>query len=665
MSVSWNEVKFAGGLRGSSFFVLFGLLGCSGEDESEPPPQPSQPVGCAPGEATRADGSCRPAGILPEECAEGFVHQGDECIAPAPACGPGQMALVDEAACREVAPCPEGTWGDIPVDNATVFVDASFQGTSTGTSSAPYALIQDAVDAAAPGAIVAIAEGAYLESITLFEPVRLWGRCPALVSIVGQSTMALRVNAAAAGSEVRDLAITGAGVGLVAAGADGVVADRLWVHDTSAPGIDVEETGTPVVLTVTRSLIERTAIAGAAALGGRLVFERGVVRDLISASGAGIYAHTGNFSQAPGAIEVRGALVERVKGYGVYVDASSAIIEGSLVRDIFPQSSDGLFGRGVDAENGADVSVRASRIERTADELVFLNGSHAAIETTVVAEVIDSTSSSVAGRGVNVQAQPETGARGSVSLRASVVHHSREFGVFLGASDGDMESTVVRDVLPRSDGLFGRGIAVQAEEASPGTPTFSVRDSVVEHCHEVAIMASGAELVIDHSAVRDIWPAPANQRLGRGIAVQFDPDSMGPSHVEVVRSIVERTIEGGIYVAGSSVKVMDSEVKDTAPEAVQGIYGDGIAVLSYLLPASAEVQNALIAGNARAGISAFGATVSVGGTTLECNAIALDGEIFEMREFSFNNSGGNRCGCGDARAECQVLSSNLTPPDAL
>ena len=46
------------------------------------------------------------------------------------------------------------------------------------------------MDAAAPGAIVAIAEGTYAGDLVVGgKAVRLWGRCPSLVSIEGVDTV--------------------------------------------------------------------------------------------------------------------------------------------------------------------------------------------------------------------------------------------------------------------------------------------------------------------------------------------------------------------------------------------------------------------------------------------------------------------------------------------
>jgi len=77
---------------------------------------------CPPGELALDDGTCQPAGVPPSACGAGFVpdgNQGCEPILPAAPCPEGKMATPGETACHEVAFCGHGTWGSIPVDADT------------------------------------------------------------------------------------------------------------------------------------------------------------------------------------------------------------------------------------------------------------------------------------------------------------------------------------------------------------------------------------------------------------------------------------------------------------------------------------------------------------------------------------------------------------------
>jgi hypothetical protein len=82
-----------------------------------------------------------------------------------------------------------------------------------------------------------------------------------------------------------------------------------------------------------------------------------------------------------------------------------------------------------------------------------------------------------------------------------------------------------------------------------------------------------------------------------------------------------------------------------------------------VVPASATLTHMLVEQHARAGISNFGASVSLGASDSVCNTIHLNGEIF-LTPYTFQNLGGNRCGCPEAILDaCAVQTSGLVPPD--
>jgi Protein of unknown function (DUF1565) len=223
--------------RGWMFSVPFSLpalISCGsdapGKGDGEPPGRVACTVGelslpdgscqstglppdmaCPPGERALSDGSCQPAGVPPEACAAGRFDPdgrgGCAPILPIDACPLGQMAVPGERACREVSPCGEGPWGDIPVEATTELVDQGYAGSdSDGSRERPWKTVREGIQAASPGAIVAVAEGRYTEDVVVFDkPVRLWGRCPALTEVVGAGFQRSAITLAserASGSEV-------------------------------------------------------------------------------------------------------------------------------------------------------------------------------------------------------------------------------------------------------------------------------------------------------------------------------------------------------------------------------------------------------------------------------------------------------------------------------
>jgi hypothetical protein len=88
------------------------------------------------------------------------------------------------------------------------------------------------------------------------------------------------------------------------------------------------------------------------------------------------------------------------------------------------------------------------------------------------------------------------------------------------------------------------------------------------------------------------------------------------------------------------------------------LFGDGVVFLG----GSGIVHGSLINDSDRAGISAFGAAVGVGSTTIGCSAFDLNSEIFEGVPAQFEDLGGNECGCPLPGGSCAAVSSSLTPP---
>src|SRR5262249_45120252 len=143
--------------------------------------------------------------------------------------------------------------------------------------------IQQGVNAAAPGATIAAAAGTYAEDVFIDnKPVKLWGRCPSLVSVVGDSAKKGAVTIYFPGankSEVHHLAVTGQSGGILVLGANDVVVSGVWIHDTGEEGIRLDDSSGPASLSVTGSLVEGAHNYGMGFLGTDATIEESVVRD--------------------------------------------------------------------------------------------------------------------------------------------------------------------------------------------------------------------------------------------------------------------------------------------------------------------------------------------------------------------------------------------------
>ncbi|MBW2456415.1 MAG: right-handed parallel beta-helix repeat-containing protein, partial [Deltaproteobacteria bacterium] len=468
--------------------LVFGSLSCGGESSpqggggtggQELCPAPNrlledgtclppgvQDNGCPAGELGLEDGSCQPAGGPAELCADGFepLEQGCEPILPPEPCEPGLMAVPGDTACREVAPCGQGQWGDIPIDGTTEHVDGAYAGgSSDGTADHPWTTISEAITAAAPGALVAIAAGSYAEGLDIAgKPVTLWGVCPAEVEVVGSATAmaAVVIRAGADGTEVRSLAIRGDAVGLALSGSQSVVLDRLWMHDNASRGVVVEETLGPTTVTLSGVLLEQNHEVGVYVVGSDATIEGTVVRNTLPRASDQTAGRGINIQHAPntaerGSVTLHASLLEQNRDAGVYVSGSDAIIEGTVVRNTMPQASNQGGGQGIRIVHGpntaqrASVTLRASQLEQNHYVGVYVSSSDATIESTTVRSTMPRASDQLGGNGISSMLDPDTAGRASVTLHASLLEQNHEVGLVVFASDATIEGTVVRNTLPR------------------------------------------------------------------------------------------------------------------------------------------------------------------------------------------------------------------------
>jgi hypothetical protein len=501
-------------------------IGCGSSSSNDGPADDAQPdvgsdaevapTGCAAGESLQDDGHCEPAGIPPTSCGAGFTpddRRGCTAVLPADPCPRGKVAVPGDTACREIAPCGDGTWGSIPVEASTQYVDASFAGTSDGTASAPWKTIAQGIKAATSGAIVAVAAGSYAEDVFIGaivgtgKPVRLWGRCPAMVEVVGSSAgmSAVRVDAGAPGSEVHTLSARGATMGVYVYGSKNVILDRLWVHDTADRGVEVDDT---------------TGV----------VFE--------------------------------GSLVETCGGLGVHVGGADLTVDATTVRDSQPRA-DGTGGRGISVEDdGAtlgSLTLRGSLLERNHDVALFALGTTVTVETSVIRDSQPRTSDSNGGAGIAIE--DGHGHRGNLTLRTSILQHNQEVGVLIAGSDATIESTIVIDTQPQaSDQKVGTGIGLESDPSNKERTQATIRASVIASSHESGVDVEGADAILDRLLVRDTLPRVADGTFGDGIVIYAVDDASAT----ITGTRVEGSARAGIANFGGVVTLGTTKLECNA-----------------------------------------------------------------------------------------------------
>ncbi|MEQ9317757.1 MAG: right-handed parallel beta-helix repeat-containing protein [Polyangiaceae bacterium] len=628
---------------------------------------------CPDGGWLDAGGACLPPGVQADGCGEGFSFEDGACFAVLPdtPCGPGTFAIPGETSCHGFDACGSGTFGDIPTDVGTQHVNATFGGASDGSAGAPWTTIQQAVNAAADGAVVAVAAGTYAEAVTIDHPVALWGVCGDEVTIDGGDSPALSI-VGATGVEVRGVALTGQ-TGATLDNAPDATFEDVWIHDTTEQGLGVNQ-GSGVV--VTASLIENANGYGIAAPIGEVEVVQSSIRD-IGPTPAGDWGNGllawGSFADTQ-RIVFRQSLIERCRSFGIAVQAvTDTVVEDTLVRDVDVSASIGGDGMGLwqlwtdgDGER-ASLTVQRSVFERLHSSGIAVWGGDALIEDTTVRDVAPQMTAGEWGAGIRLFSNGEgTGAAPTGIVRRSTVDRGHRVGVELWAAEGELEQILVRDPGPKTDGAHGFGIIAFVHDATLETSQLTIRGGRIERARQGALVISGSTATIDSLAVLDTQPTGTGS-LGVAVSVLTEWMTGVAASAEMSQLVVDGTHAGGIVVGGGDLTVSDVVVRNVKKQVDVDDFGDGIGASSTIvwipdvLPTTLDVTRATISGVPRAGISNFGAEVSVSDTFLDCNAIDLDGENLDV-DFVFTDAGGNDCGCGDERTECKVLTTDIEPP---
>ncbi|XXX80876.1 right-handed parallel beta-helix repeat-containing protein [Sorangium sp. So ce134] len=597
-------------------------------------PGACQPAGlppdmpCPPGEHALGDGRCQPAGVPPEACGEGFVADGRggcAAILPKDECPEGQMAILGKTSCDEVAPCGDGVWGDIPVEASTQFVDQAYAGDdSDGTTARPWTTLQQAINEADGGAIVAVAAGRYVEDVTITDKaVRLWGRCPGRVEIqgAGEEEAAIRVlRMTASGTEIRGLAVTGATRGIAILSASDVTIDKVWVHEAAADGILVDGSGGKTSTAIKASLVEGNHGAGVAVLTSDNTTIEGTVirgtRPTDDMPGVGLAAET------RADVAVRACLIEKNSAAGVFVNSSNATIEASVIRGLQADSEVEL-GRGIEVQSAsapgvrARVTVRASLVEDNRDIGVLISGSDATLEATVVRSTRP-RADGTRGRGIEVQYDGNTKMRADATVHASLIEQNHEAGVFVAGSEAKIVASVVRATQPNPSGKFGRGI--EADPMGGERAGLTIHACIVEQNYDVGIFVIGSVAEIDATRVHAFQSTAmvteaANPDAGMGIRIQDDPGERGRAEVTIRACLVEQNKTAGVVVVASDATIETTVVRATQPSA-DGSRGRGISAESRSStrePAKVIIRACLVEQNHEFGVSVIASDAMLDG----------------------------------------------------
>jgi len=435
--------------------AVLSVAGC-GSESSQPAPAPVPD--CDPTEI-----GCLPVGVPPEACAEGFepVLGGCEPILPEAPCPAGEMAVPGDTECRPVGECGDSRWGQAPIGPDTQFVDGAYTGgMSDGSESHPWTTVQQGVEAAAPGSVVAIAAGSYPESVAILDKaVHLWGRCPEQVQVGAQLGVGLEN---ASGTEVHGLAIVATDYsGIMVDDSEDVVLEDLWIHDFPKPGVLVTDSYGPASVTLRNTLIEGTSVVGAQVYGAGLTMERVAIRDVaidpVSEGGFGIGAFSSIVTEEPATLEVIRSVVERSALINLLAQGAVATVDASVLRDV-PEGTNLFSTPSLDGTVAGDVTVRRSVLTGHGRDGAILREARLAIEDSVIGPAGDPVDT-LSGYGVLV-----------ITYRPEVVPELRVARTLLTDNIGQgvlalggtvsLDQVWIRGTAAKANGIAGDGVTL-------------------------------------------------------------------------------------------------------------------------------------------------------------------------------------------------------------
>jgi hypothetical protein len=334
-----------------------------------------------------------------------------------------------------------------------------------------------------------------------------------------------------------------------------------------------------------------------------------------SAAAVGVGVQDDGETGARGVLRLSASVVEGNQGMGVGIAGSDATIEATVVRDTVP-GTEPRSGRGIDCGDGkltlagpGRMSLRSSLVERSRSFGVVVKGGDATIERTVVREV-EQDGAGEKGIGITVS-NSEGGTRGALTVRESLIEKYHEMGVFVLASDGLIESSIVRDGQPIAAGVGSSGVAAYADPMTGEPAGATLRSTLLERNAAEGVFAIGSNLTIEGSVVRDTQPT--TDGIG-GYGLEVHPNGAG--RLSLRTSLIERNRGTGVLAIGGPTLIEDCVVRDTLPDAI-GQAGFGLLLMDELPPeerSSLLVRTSVIENNRTAGVYVVGADVSVEGS---------------------------------------------------
>ncbi len=302
--------------------------------------------------------------------------------------------LDDDGDCVPAA-CGSGTWGDLQLDENTVYVDIAAAAKGDGSEGTPFTSIQAGLDAAgdAGGGMVAVAAGSYPETLDLnrgHDGVRLAGRCRELVTIDAsagdEQTAGIDLDIGSSEVEVRGVTVSASHSFGVLVGAGTVTIRDSQVEGSAYVGIAVHQVGLyQTSLTVESCELLENRVAGVVAFDAStsVTLRETTIRDSWPGEdgllGFGIDVYGGAILEAEACVLMDNATT----GVIAFESDTSVTLRETTIQGTGP-NQDGEFGYGIAVEDGARLEAEACQIAENTTGGVVVSGPSTTVHACLV-----------------------------------------------------------------------------------------------------------------------------------------------------------------------------------------------------------------------------------------------------------------------------------------
>jgi len=482
-------------------------------------------------------------------------------------CEPGFFAMFGAKKCQRIGDsCPEGEFADIPNDAGTEIIYVS-EGES----------IQEAIDKAKDGAVIAIGKGTFDEFVTITDKsITLWGACVEETtiksSIPGESHFDGIINVVSQNDTkkitVKNLTVTGRRTGIYIGGSSNAVLENLAVYKTTGYGVfafsekrvNVEISNVSVKETLSREE-DKTRGIGI------------IIRDNVN-------------------VNMNRVSVEKNKMVGIvalsFSSSTQVKFEGKdiIVSNTMPRESDDNWGRGVLLEDNVEASLDRVLIEKSRQNGLSLisstPGSKVVFEASrlIIRDTLSQKSDKQYGAGIEIQNNV------TASISKIIVERNRNYGISAGTFDDssiiklDITDGVIRDTMSQeNDKNNGSGVLLQNNVESflarvliSGNRNTGLSAGTLGNSEKVFL--TGEDLTIIETQSQE-----SDKNWGKGISIEDNVVA------KLSNILIEKNRHAGISVATfldetfSEIEAQYTVVRNTRSQEQDNKFGTGIQLI--------------------------------------------------------------------------------------